>query len=250
MSDYLLVSGVGMGGWAWDQTWGYLTAPVESPPRLYQRRLVGKVVSINLAGSTGRDINPKITPEESVAAMGSVIKANSLQDLVLVGHEVAAPFVLKAAAAMDTPARGIVLVSGVIPTEGGSPLSAFPFPLRLAFSMMTALNGYGNKGFKLPKPVITNVLCSGLEPTEIIKALGLFRPVPVEMLKSKVSLRDVDLPCPVTYVVLTQDRLLSVHRQREMARRLGDVRLVHLEACHAAMLHRPKALAEILLRFA
>ena len=250
MSDYLLVAGGGLGGWAWGQTWGYMTAPVQHPPQLYHKSATGKVVSINLAGLTGRGANPRISQEESISAIGAAVKANALRDLVLVGHDVAAPLVLRAAASMETPPKRIVMVGGIIPGRKRSFLSVIPLPLRLAFAMMTTLNGSKGKGLKLPKHVISNVLCSSMDAEEIIQAVGFFQPVPVKVMKSRVTLREVDAPSPITYVVLTQDKLLPPQLQRRMARRLGQVELVDLDACHAAMLHRPRALAHILLHYA
>ena len=250
MSDYLLVAGGGLGGWAWGQTWGYMTAPAEHPPRLYQNRPAGKVVSINLAGLTGREADPHISQEESISAIGAVAKANSLLDLVLVGHDVAAPLVLRAAASMETPPKRIVMVGGIIPGRKRSFVSAFPPLLRLAFIMMTTMNGSKSKGLKLPKHVISNVLCSSMNVEEVIQVVGFFQPIPVKVMKSTVNLRDVVAPSPITYVVLTQDKLISPQVQRRMAPRLGQVDMVDLDACHAAMLHSPRALAHILLRYA
>ena len=251
MSDYLLVSGAGLGGWAWGQTWGYMTAPVGHPPKLYQKYPVGKVVCINLGGYTGRQLNPSITQQGSVAAIVAAVKGNALRDVVLVGHDVAASLVLRAATVMEASPKRVVLVGGVIPAERRSPLSVMPLSLRLAFTMMTTLNGSGSRGFKLPKHVISNVVCSAMEAEEIIQVVGFFQPVSVKVMKGKVTLRGVEIPCPITYVVLTQDKLLSVALQRRMAQRLGQgVEIEDLEACHAAMLHRPRELADILLRYA
>ena len=250
MSDYLLVAGGGLGGWAWGQTWGYMTAPAQHPPRLYSNGPIGKVVSINLAGLTGREANPHISQNESISAISAAAKANALVDLVLVGHDVAAPLVLRAAASMETPPKRIVMVGGIIPGRKRSFMSVFPPLTRLAFIMMTAPNGSKSKGLKLPKHVISNVLCSSMSAEEVIQAVGFFQPVPVKVMKSRVNLRDVVAPSPITYVVLTQDKLVSPRTQRRMAPRLGQVELVDLDSCHAAMLHSPRALAHILLRYA
>lgn len=250
MSDYLLVSGAGLGGWAWGQTWGYMTAPVGHPPRLDQQHPVGKAICINLGGYTGKQTNPSITQQDSVAVISEAVKDNALRDVVLVGHDVAASLVLRAATVMEVPPKRLVLVGGVIPAERRSPLSVIPLYLRLAFTMMTTLNGSGRRGFKLPKHVISNVMCSAMEAEEVIQAVGFFQPVPIKVMKGKVTLRGVETPCPITYVVLIQDKLLSQTLQRRMALRLGQVEIEDLEACHAAMLHRPRELADILLRYA
>ena len=250
MSDYLLISGVGLGGWAWGKVWGHLTAPVEHPPRLDRASSVGKVVSIDLAGSSENGAAPRLPQEESIGAISRVSEVNGLRDLVLVGHDIAAPLVLRAAADMERPPKRIVLVGGIIPVEGKPPLSVLSPPLRLAFTLLTMFNEAKSRGFKLPKSFISGVLCSELDPTDVIQVVGLFQPVPVRVLQERVSLRNIQPPCPISFVVLTQDRLISQRLQRRMALRLGLAGIDELDACHAAMLHRPKELADILLRYA
>ena len=66
----------------------------------------------------------------------------------------------------------------------------------------------------------------------------------------RTNRRDFESGCPSTYVVLTQDKLFSTGAQQGMARRLAEVEIEDLRASHAAMLHNPKELAEILLRYA
>jgi pimeloyl-ACP methyl ester carboxylesterase len=211
---------------------------------------VGKVLSVNLSGQEGRQTNPGVTLGESVAAIADLARARGLKDLILVGHGVAAPLALRTAASLDIPLRRVVLLGGIIPRERRSLLSVVPLPLRMTFSLMTTFNGSRRKGLKLPKAAIGGLLCSGLGPDEVIQILGFFQPLPVRLLKSRVALRDVEVPCPISYVVLTEDRLLPTQLQRRMALRVGPADMVDLDACHAAMLHRPKELAEILMRYA
>ena len=250
MSDYLLVAGVGLGGWSWGQTWGYMTAPDEHPPKLYQQRPVGKVVCINLAGQTEKDADPSMTQHDAVSAITAAVKNNNLRDVVLVGHDVAASLVLKSAMDIEGSPKRVVLVGGVIPSENRSPLSLMPWSLRLVISFRSALKAYASKGLKLPKHVISNVLCSGMEVEDVIHALGHYQSVPIDMITGKVTLGGVEVPCPISYVVLTQNKLFSEILQRRMARRLGQVEVEDLESCQAVMLHKPRQLADILLRYA
>jgi pimeloyl-ACP methyl ester carboxylesterase len=97
---------------------------------------------------------------------------------------------------------------------------------------------------------VVGLVHHGLDAEEVIQVVGFFQPVPAGVMKGRVSIKDVKPPCPVTYVVLTLDRLLPIQLQRRMALRLGEVEIEDLGACHAAMLHRPKEVAQILLRYA
>jgi pimeloyl-ACP methyl ester carboxylesterase len=211
---------------------------------------VGKLVAVDLAGRTGRETIPDLSQEEAVSAIGAAVETNDLRDLVMVGHDVSAPLVLKAAAAMAAPPKRIVFLGGIFPGEGKAPIDVLSLPFRLALMAMTIANGSRSKGIKLPKHVISNILCSGLDAQEVIKVMGFFQPVPVRVLKDRVNSKIARPSCPITYVVLTLDRLLPIHLQRRMALRLGEAEVEDLGACHAAMLHRPKEVAQILLRYA
>ena len=61
MADFILVADAGQGSWWWGRVWGHLTAPVESPPRLYARSSIGKVVAVDCRG-TGRGSGKRDQP--------------------------------------------------------------------------------------------------------------------------------------------------------------------------------------------
>jgi pimeloyl-ACP methyl ester carboxylesterase len=247
MSDYVLVSGAGLGGWAWGQVWGFMKAPAESPPRLYLKEPVEQAITVNAAGVAENKARPEMDMQQCVDALVKLIKDNGLQRPVLVGHDVAAPVVLKVAAALESPPRRVVLVGGVIPKEGKSPVSVFPPLVKMPFLLRSLLSG--RRGIKMPKFLIHNVWCSGMSYEESIKVVGRFQALPTRLLKSRMSLKGLELKFPVTYIILEQDKLISPKEQRRMAHSLGYVEIDSLEACHAAMLHKPGNLADLLLRY-
>ena len=63
MTDYLLVHGAVQGAWSWGQVWGYLTAPVEHPPRLYASRAADRVYPLDLPGH-GADADGDKIPDQ------------------------------------------------------------------------------------------------------------------------------------------------------------------------------------------
>ena len=67
------------------------------------------------------------------------------------------------------------------------------------------------------------------------------------MLTQPVALNLDALPCPVTYIVLRDDRLISPSQQRAMAARIPDATVIELEAAHQAATQKPRELAELLL---
>ena len=117
MTDFLLVHGAGQGAWTWGQVWGYLTAPVEHPPRLYSPRVANRVFTLDLPGH-GADAYGDTTDvrlEECVHAITRAGERNELKDLVLVGHGFAGSMVIQAAGQVDKPHKRIVLVAGLVP---------------------------------------------------------------------------------------------------------------------------------------
>ncbi|MBM3925153.1 MAG: alpha/beta hydrolase [SAR202 cluster bacterium] len=247
MGDYLLVSGAGLGGWAWGPVWGYMKAPPISPPRLYLREPVEQAITVNAAGVAENQARPDMNLQQCVDALVKLVKDNGLQKPVLVGHGVAAPVVLKAASALESTPRRVVLVGGVLPKEGRSAASVLPPLVRMPFMLQSLLGG--GRGVKMPKFLIHNVWCSGMSYEESVKVVGRFQALPTRLLKSRVSLKGLELKFPVTYIVLEQDKLISPKEQRRMAHGLGYVEIDRLEACHAAMLHKPRELADLLLRY-
>lgn len=80
-----------------------------------------------------------------------------------------------------------------------------------------------------------------------IQAIGHFGPLPLGMLTEPVTLSLDALPCPVTYVVLTNDRLIGAGRQQAMAARIPGATVVQLDSGHQVTAQRPRELAETLL---
>ena len=252
MTDFLLVHGAGQGAWIWGQVWGYLTAPVEHPPRLYSTRLENRVFPLDLPGH-GADANGDTTDvrlEECVHAITRAVERHELQNLVLVGHGFAASLVLQAAGQLPQPPKRIVLVAGMVPLYQRNMLSVLPPKARVSFRLLAILSAVSGKGLRLPRSVIYNYLCNGMDPMEVVHSLGRFGPVPTRVLTTKVALDQPEPTSPVTYVVLTQDRILPPESQHRMAQRVSGVDVVELDSCHQVMLQRPRELADILLEYA
>ena len=252
MTDYLLVHGAGQGAWSWGQVWGYLTAPVEHPPRLYSQHEANRVFTLDLPGH-GADANGDTTDvrlEECVHAITRAVERRELKDLVLVGHGFSASLVLQAAGELPTPPNRIVLVAGMVPLYQRNMLSVLPQKSRVSYRLLSVLSTFSGKGLRLPRTVIYNYLCNGMDHMEVVHSVGRFGPMPKRVLKTKVVLDHPEPTSPVTYVVLTQDKILPPDTQRRMAERVPGVDVVELEACHQAMLQQPRELADILLEYA
>ncbi len=252
MTDYLLVHGAGQGAWSWGAVWGYLTAPVEHPPRLYVPRRANRVYPLDLPGH-GADADgdtAEVRLEECVHAITRAVEREGLKDLVLVGHGFAGGLVLQAAGQLPQPPKRLVLIAGIVPVSQQSMLSALPPLTRGVFRLMAVLSRLSRREFRMPPSVIGHLLCNGMEPMEVVQILAFFGALPTRVLTARLSLGDGPPPCPVTYVVLTRDKLVPPDFQERMAQRVPGVDLIPVDSCHQVSLDKPKELSEILLSYA
>ena len=251
MTDYLLVHGAAQGAWAWGRVWGRMTAPEEHPPTLYKRRRVNRVLPLDLPGhgSSIEGDTGALRAEECVDSILRAVEREKLEDLVLVGHGFSGSLVLQAAAELPKPPKRIVLVAGIVSARQRPLISASPRRVRFGYRLSSFLNSLTMREFKLPGRVVHKYLCNTMDPMEVVQMLGLFGPLPTRLLNSRVAPPE-ELPGPLTYVVLTQDRLISPEAQRRTAGRFGSEETVEIEACHQVMWQKPEELAEVLLRYA
>ena len=206
MTDYLLVHGAGQGAWSWGRVWGYMTAPVEHPPRLYAPRRVNRVYSLDLPGH-GADADGDtagVRMEECVLAITLAVEREGLKNVVLVGHGFAAPLVLQAAGQLPQPPKRVVLVAGIVPFGRRTMLSALPRRTQGGFRLLAALSKLSRQGLGMPRSFVSDRLCNGMDPMEVVQVLGFFGPMPIRVLNTRTPLGEWSLACPVTYVVLTR----------------------------------------------
>ena len=252
MTDYLLVHGAGQGAWSWGPVWGYLTAPEEHPPTLHKRRRANRVHPLDLpghGGDAGGDTSG-VRLEECVQAITRTVDREQLKDLVLVGHGFSGSLVVQAASEMTVPPKRVVLEAGIVPAPQRPLLSACPARTRTAFRLFSMLSSLSRQEFKLPSSAINRFLCNGMDSMEVVQLLGFFGPLPTRVLKSRLPMETSELPCPVTYVMLTQDKVFSPDAQARVAERFEGVETVEIESCHQVMAQHPQELAEVLLRYA
>ncbi len=252
MTDYLLVHGAGQGAWSWNTVWGHLTAPEEHPPTLHKRRRANRVHPLELPGhgaDAGGDTSA-VRLEECVQAITRTVEREQLKDLVLVGHGFSASLVVQAASEMEVPPKRVVLVAGIVPAPQRPLLSACPAKTRIAFRVMSMLSSFSGQELKLPSPAINGFLCNGMDSMEVVRLLGFFGPLPTRVLKSRLPMETSELPCPVTYVVLSQDKMFPPDAQSRVVARFEGAETVEIESCHQVMAQHPEKLAEVLLVYA
>ena len=252
MTDYLLVHGAGQGAWSWGPVWGHLTAPEEHPPPLHKPRRANRVHPLDLPGHGSDAVGDTsaVRLEECVQAITRAVEREQLKDLVMVGHGFSASLVVQAASEMEVPPKRVVLVAGIVPAPQRPLLSACPAKTRTAFRVMSLLSKLSRQDLKLPSPAINGYLCNGMDSMEVVQLLGFLGPLPTRVLKSRLPMETSELPCPVTYIMLTQDMLFPLDAQSRVAARFEGAETVEIESCHQVMAQHPEELAEVLLRYA
>lgn len=250
MTDYLIVHDVGQGAWFWNKVWGSVTAPEEHPPRLYMPRYANQFYLLNLPGhgSDAAGDTGEVRLDECIQAVTRAVERRGMHDLVLVGHGVGGLIAALAALELPEPPQHLALVAGVIPGRNRNALAQFPVVIRRRVSSRLSFSKLSGKDVRLSKSVISKYLCNGMAPNEITQALGFFGPLPTRTMETRVDLPVGDLPCPVTYLVLEQDRLLPRTAQMTMARRIPNVELASLHGCHQAALQKPAELGALLMK--
>lgn len=228
-----------------------MTAPVEHPPRLYAARRANRVYPLDLPGhgADGDRDTGKVRLEDCVQAITRSVEREGLKNVVLVGHGFAGPLVMQAAGQLPQPPKRVVLVAGVVPFGQRTMLSALPQRTQAGFRLLAALSKLSRQRLRLPRSFISGRLCNGIDPMEVVQVSGRFGPLPTRVLKTRVPLDEWSLPCPVTYVLLTQDRVMPPELQARMANRVTGVEIASLVSCHQVMLYRPRELANLLLRY-
>ena len=184
---------------------------------------------------------------EAVKSVVRVAEQENFTDYTLVGHELGGTVALQALSELPRAPRRLVLVCGIVPAAGQPAASMYPTPVRLIVRGCKMLGTLIGRDIPAPAETINRYRCGGLDPMDRVQTVGHFGPLPLKMLTEPVTLSLGALPCPVTYVVLTDDRLISASRQENMAARIPDAAVVHLASGHQVTVQRPRELAETLL---
>ncbi len=248
MTDFLIVHDVGQSAWFWNRVWGSMTAPSEHPPRLASPRYSSQFHLLNLPGhgSDEEGDTAEVRLDECIQAITRTVERRGMRDLVLVGHGVGGMIAALAAPLLPENPKRLVMLAGVVPEKNRSPLTRYPVMIRKHLSGGFNWARLLGKETRLPRSMVARYLCNTLSPSEITRALGFFGPLPTHLLKTPVELALTALPCPVSYVVLDQNRLFVPTLQIAMARMIPNVELLHLDTCHQACLHLPEETGDLL----
>lgn len=217
----LLLSGAGLGSWAWEDVIRDLKFPA--------------------VGVDFPKTNPDAGMDEYVAA--ALKQANSLrtQKIVVVGHSLSGTVGLKVAEELGDRLAGFVAVAAAIPKDGGSFVSALPFPQKFIMPLIIRL-----AGTKPSEQSIRKSYCNDLTPELGDKVVQNY----TSETKQIYFDRSTKPPqVPRLFVLTTDDADFPVSMQEAMARNLGATKTISIKSGHLPMLAKPAELAGHLSQF-
>ncbi|WP_080832237.1 alpha/beta fold hydrolase [Cohnella massiliensis] len=170
------------------------------------------------------------------------IEAWGTRRFVLVAHSLGGLPALRLASELSDRVAGFVAVGAAVPKNGGSFLSALPWPRRAIMAGILR-----KMGTKPPEGAIRAGLCNDL-PADLAEAV--VRGFVPEAVRAYTDRTDAPVPdVPRLYVKLTRDKEFGPALQNRMIANLAPHAVRTLAAGHLPMLSDPDGLRAILRRF-
>lgn len=241
MTSFVLVHDAWHGAWCWDAV----------KTRLEGAEGAGEVSAVltpELPGHGSRtgDERRNITVDDYVSTVMMAVQLHRLDDLVLVGHGLAASFLPQVALRLRETVRQVVFIAGLLPPEGRTPLQERPFIERCLAHVFNARE----KGVWLPVPILRQRLGLASNEPPLQQVLPKLAPDPGRPWATPTVYGQFPGPIPTTYVLFLRDRFVTIQAQRGYAALFGDVERKEIDAGHEGILTHAAELADLLLRYA
>jgi pimeloyl-ACP methyl ester carboxylesterase len=233
MTSYVLVHGGAQGAWCWDRL----------VPLLRDAPGVEAVIAVDLPGHGAARLadHRHIGLDDSARTIVDATIDNALTNVVLVGHAMGAIAVIAAAPLLAGRLARIVLLAGMVPSEGMSAdqtLSARFDDAPSQWERIAATSEREVYGADMDDAT-AEWFFAHLTPAADRPHRPPRTPVHVSRLPPSV---------PVTYIVQTLDQSFAPDLQRRMLAHLRHPEVLEIEAGRNSMITRPGQLAELLLR--
>lgn len=190
----------------------------------------------------GLDARSRLTLDDYVQYMKKQIDDWGTRKVVMVAHSLGGVLAHRLASLMPHRLAGIIAVGAVIPKNGGSFLSAMPFPQKLILSLILR-----TAGTKPPEAAIRKGLCNDLPPDQADEIVNGFTPESVRVYTDRIH---AAMPAvPKLYVKLTHDNELGPSLQNKMISNFAPQAVQSLETGHLPMISNPAGLRSILEHF-
>ncbi|WP_248924575.1 alpha/beta fold hydrolase [Paenibacillus hamazuiensis] len=227
-TGFLFINGAGLDS----RIWGKVTDRLNSPC---------KVVEFPYREGSA-DARKELSLADYAAHLKKQADEWEIPRFILVAHSLGGLFALRLAPELRGRLAGIAAVGAIIPKDGGSFLSAMPFPKRLLLSAVLR-----KVGTRPPDSAIRSGLCSGLTPEEAEEIVRGFVPEAVRVYTDPVESHVPDIP--KLYVRLTGDKELHPPMQNKMIANFSPHVIRDLNTGHLPMISNPAGLSTILAEF-
>lgn len=228
---FVLVPGAWCGAWCWV---------------LVALRLAAagfRVCSLSLTGLAERQhlLSPAVSLETHVLDVVNLVRYRDLRDVVLVGHSYAGMVLTGAAEHLADRLRRLVYLDAMLPFSGECAFDLIPSEdMERRRQQATEHDG----GVSMPVPQAEHFAVTGMRDW----FLKHMTPQPLRPYDDRLHL--AGLPgngVPVTYVQCLPARLPAMRISAARARSLPGWRLVRMDSGHNVHLHRPDAVADLLV---
>jgi pimeloyl-ACP methyl ester carboxylesterase len=221
----VLLHGAGLGAWIWNKVEPLLQMPF---------------VSVDFPNRDNYKADHSIDFDTYCRVVLDSLSQWPNEKVVIVAHSIAGVVGCKLSAQLGDRLVAFAGISAVIPANGGSYLSAFPFGQRTMSWMLMSVGGT-----KPPESEILRSYCNDLTRAETDQVLTRYVPESV-MLYTQAAEHTLPASIPKFYVKLSKDKSLSDNLQQRMIRHLDADRIATIDAGHLAMISEPQKVAEVL----
>ncbi|WP_435923104.1 alpha/beta fold hydrolase [Paenibacillus sp. DYY-L-2] len=189
------------------------------------------------------DARSGLSLEDYVTYLKRQIDEWGTHKIVIVAHSLGGVLAPRLASLLSDRLAGVIAVGAAIPKNGGSFLSALPFPQRLLMSLIMRA-----AGTKPPESSLRTGLCNDLSPDQTAEIIKGFTPEAVRVYTDRI---DVPVPdVPKLYVKLNKDQEFSQTLQEKMIANFAPQTVRSLDTGHLPMISNPEGLKSILEEFA
>lgn len=231
---FVLVHGGWQGGWCWD---GVAASLREDGHTVFAPTLRGS--GTGAVDRTG--LNLTAIGDDLIDQIGRA----GLRDFVLVGHSGGGPVSQYAADRLPERTRRVVFVDSFVLHDGEAIHDVLP--AHLAEADRAAAAQSTDRSIGMDPGRWQAYFMNGATEDQLAASVARLGRVPLGWLAEPISLPRFRVAgLPASYVFLRDSRSATASLAPEMARRLGDPRLVECDGPHEAMLTHPLALAEAL----
>jgi len=225
------VHGAWHGGWCWEIVAGIL------------RRRGHTVLTPTQTGLGERAylMSTSITLDTFIEDVVGVIRDETLDDVILVGHSFGASSVSGAADRVPERIRRLIYLDGALLENGQSTFSKLP-PSAVAARIKLAQETSG--GLSIPPPPASAFFVTN--PDQVAWLTARLTPHPISTLASPLNLANkIGNGLPATFISCNMPLLPSLQPSRAMAKALG-MKMAEIRSGHDAMVTAAGKLADLL----